>query len=151
MHRRTIQKNLNDPDNHDDMITHLELDVLEYKVKWALGSITRNKASGGNGIPAELLRSKTKILWKCCTKNASKFGKLSSGHKTEKVSFHSNPKGGQHQECSHYWKIVLNSHSSKFILKIFQAKFQQYMNQELSDVQAGFICQRNQRSNCQHS
>ena len=68
----------------------------------------------------------------------------------EKVSFNSNPKGGQRQECSHYWKTVLISHSSKVILKIFQAKLQQYMNQEVSDVQTGFICQRNQRSNCQH-
>ena len=53
---RTIQKNLNDPDNHDGVITHLEPDILEYEVKWALGSITINKASGGDGIPAELIQ-----------------------------------------------------------------------------------------------
>ena len=56
IHRRTIQKNLNDPDNHDGVITHLEPDILEYKVKWALESITMNKASGGDGIPAELFQ-----------------------------------------------------------------------------------------------
>ena len=56
IHRRTIQKYLNDPDNHDGVITHLEPDILECEVKWALGSITTNKASGGDGIPAELFQ-----------------------------------------------------------------------------------------------
>ena len=56
IHRRTIQKNLNDPDNHDGVITHQEPDILECEVKWALGSITTNKASGGDGIPVELLQ-----------------------------------------------------------------------------------------------
>ena len=72
------RKDLHDPDNHDDMITHLEPDILECEVKWALESITTNKASGGDGIPAEL---------KCCTQYASKFGKLSSGHRTGKGQF----------------------------------------------------------------
>ena len=54
IHRRTIQKNLNVPDNHDGVISHLEPDILECEVKWALGSITTNKASGGDGIPVEL-------------------------------------------------------------------------------------------------
>ena len=56
IHRRTIQKNLHDPDNHDGMITHLEPDILECEVEWALGSITTNKASGGDGIPVELFQ-----------------------------------------------------------------------------------------------
>ena len=56
MHRRTIQKSLNDWDNHDDVVTHLEPDILECKVKWALGSIIMNKASGGYGIPVELFK-----------------------------------------------------------------------------------------------
>ena len=56
IHRKTIQKNLNKPDNHNGVITHLEPDILEYKVKCALGSITTNKASGGDGIPAELFQ-----------------------------------------------------------------------------------------------
>ena len=55
IHRRTIQKDLNDPDNHDGVIAHLEPDILEFEVKWDLGSITMNKASGGDGVPAELL------------------------------------------------------------------------------------------------
>ena len=67
------KKDLHDPDNDYGVITHLELDILECKIKWALGSITTNKVSGGDGIPVEL---------KCCPQNASKFGKLSSGHRT---------------------------------------------------------------------
>ena len=82
------KKDLHNPDNHHGLITHLKPDILECKVKWALGSITTNKASGGDGIPVELFQ----ILWKRCSQYASKFGKLSSGHRTEKVSFHSNPK-----------------------------------------------------------
>ena len=54
IHGRTVQKRFHDPDNHDGVITHLEPDILEYEVKWALGSITTNKASGGDGIPVEL-------------------------------------------------------------------------------------------------
>ena len=57
IHRRTIQKRSHDPDNHDGVITHLELDILECEVKWALGSITLNKASGGDGIPVEYFKS----------------------------------------------------------------------------------------------
>ena len=56
IHRRTIQKDHNEPDNHDGVITHLDSDILEYEVKWVLGSITMNKASGGDGIPVELLQ-----------------------------------------------------------------------------------------------
>ena len=72
-------------------------------------------------------------LWKCCIQYASKFGKLSSGHRLEKVRFHSNAK-----ECSNYHTIALTSHASKVMLKILQASLQQYVNCELPDVQAGF-------------
>ena len=79
------KKDLHNPDNHDGVITHLEPDILKCEVKWALGSITTNKASGGDGISAELIQ----ILkaFKCCTQYASKFGKLSSGHGTGKGRF----------------------------------------------------------------
>ena len=87
IHRRTIQKNLNDPDNHDGVITYLEPDILECEVKWALGSITTNKVSGGNGIPAELFQILKDDAVKCCKRYASKFGKLSSGHRTGKAQF----------------------------------------------------------------
>ena len=80
------KNDLHDPDNHDGMITHLEPDILEYKVKWALESITTNKASGGDGIPVELFQilkdDTVKVLHSIC-----QFGKLSSGHMTGKGQF----------------------------------------------------------------
>ena len=81
------KKELHDPDNHDGVITHLEPDILECEVKWALGSITTNKASGCDRIPVELFQILKDDAGKCCTHYASKFGKLSSGHKTEKGPF----------------------------------------------------------------
>ena len=81
------KKDLHDPDNHNGMITHLEPDILECKVKWALGSITMNKDSGGHGIPVELFQilkdDPVKVLHSVCRK----FGKLSSGHRTGKGQF----------------------------------------------------------------
>ena len=62
-----LKKDLHDPNNHDNMITHLEPDILECEVTWALGSIATNKASGSDGIPVELFQILKKILWKCCT------------------------------------------------------------------------------------
>ena len=76
------KKHLHDQDNHDGVISHLEPDILECEVKWALGSITMNKASGGDGIPIELFQ-----ILKDDAVNASKFGKLSSGHRTRKGQF----------------------------------------------------------------
>ena len=81
------KKDLHDPDNHDSVITHLEPDILEHEVKWALGSITMNKPSGGDGIPVELFQILKDDAGKCCTQYASKFGKLSSGHRTGKSQF----------------------------------------------------------------
>ena len=79
------------------------------------------------------------MLWKCCTQYVGKFGKLSSGHRTGKDQFHSNPKEGQCKECSNYCTIALISHTSDVILKMLQVRLQQYMNGELPDVQARFI------------
>ena len=76
--------NLHDPDNHSAVITHLEPDILECEVKWASRSITTNKASGGDRIPAEYFKSEKMMLLKCCTQYASKFGKLCGGHRTGK-------------------------------------------------------------------
>ena len=81
------KEDLHDPDNHDGVITHLQPDILECEVKWALGSIMTNKASGGDGIPAELFHILKMMLLKCCTQYARKFGKLSSGHRTGKGQF----------------------------------------------------------------
>ena len=90
-HRTTIQKDLDDPDNHDDVITHLEPDILECEAKWALGSITMNKASRGYEISVELFQilkdDAVKVLHSC----ASKFRKLSSGQRTGKGQFSFQP------------------------------------------------------------
>ena len=97
------KKDLHDPDNQDAVITHLEPDILECEVKWAFKSITTNKASGGDGIPVELFQILEYDAGKCCTQYASKFGKLSSGHKTGKghFSFQSQRKA-MPKECSNY-------------------------------------------------
>ena len=81
---KLYKKELHDPEYHDGVITHLEPDILECEVQWALGSITVNKASGGDGIPVELFQILIDDAKKCCTQYVSKFGKLSSGHRTGK-------------------------------------------------------------------
>ena len=87
------QKDLNDPDSHNGVIIHLESDITVSEVKWALGGITTNKASGGEGIPAELFQILKDDAVKFCTKYARKFGKLVSlATGLENVCFHSNPK-----------------------------------------------------------
>ena len=85
---RTVQKKSSRPRySQCCVIIHLEPDILEWEVKWALESITTNKDSGGDGIPVELFQILKMMLWKCCTQYASKFGKLSSGHRTGKGQF----------------------------------------------------------------
>ena len=89
-----LQKtHLNDPDRHNGVITHLDPDILECEVKWALGNITTNKPpSGSDGIPDKLFKILKMMQLKCCIQPVSKFEKLSSDHRTGKVSFHFNPK-----------------------------------------------------------
>ena len=91
------KKGLHDPHNHNDVVTHLEPDILEGEVKWALGSITKNKASGGDGIPVELFQTWKMMLWKCCTQYVSSLENSAVATGLKKVSFHSNPKERQHQ------------------------------------------------------
>ena len=81
------KKDLHDPDSHDDVISNLEPDILECEFKWALESITKTKASGGDGIPVELFQILKDVAVKCCTRYASKFGKLGSGHRPGKGQF----------------------------------------------------------------
>ena len=121
------------------MITHLEPDILECEVKWALGSITTNKASGGDGIPLELFQilkdDAVKVLHSIC----QQIWKTQQWPQDWKRSvFIPIPKKGNAKECSNYRTIALISHASKVMLKILQARFQQYVNCELPDVQAGF-------------
>ena len=127
------KKDLNDPDNHDGVITHLEPDTLEYEVKWALGSITINKTSGGDGIPAELFQilkdDPVKALYSIC----QQIWKTQQWPQDWKRSaFISIPRDNA-KECSNYCTIVLISHASKVMLKILQARLQQYVNHELPD------------------
>jgi len=126
-------------DNHDGRITHLEPDILECEVKWAWGSTTTNKASGGDGIPAELLHilkdDAVKVLHSIC----QQIWKTQQGPQDwKRWVFIPIPKKGNAKEFSNYYTIVLISHASKVILKILQARFQQYVNHELPDGQAGF-------------
>ena len=114
-------------------ITQLEPDILECEVKWALGSITTNKASGGDGIPVELFQ----ILKDDAALNMPA-NLENSVVAIENVSFHSNPKERQCQRMLKLHTIALISHFSKVMLKILQARLQQSMNCELPDVQAGF-------------
>ena len=121
------------------MITHLEPDVMECKVKRALGNITANKGSGGDGIPAELFQilkdEAVKVLHSIC----QQIWKTQQWPQDWKRSvFIPIPKKGNAKECSNYRKTVLISHTSKVMLKILRNRLQQYMNHELPDVQAGF-------------
>jgi len=133
------KNDLHDPDNQDAVITHLEPDILECEVKWALGSITKNKASGGDGIPVELFQilkdDAVKVLHSIC----QQIWKTQQWAQDWKRSvFIPIPKKGNAKECSNYRTIALSSHASKVMLKILQARLQQYVNRELPDVQAGF-------------
>ena len=133
------KKDLHDPDNHNGVITHLDPDILECKVKWVLGSITMNKASGGDGIPVELFQiledDAVKVLHSIC----QKIWKTQQWPQDWKRSvFIPIPKKGNAKECSNYHTIALLSHAGKAMLKILQARLQQDMNHELPDVQAGF-------------
>ena len=127
IHRRTIQKDLNNPNNHNGLIIHLEPDILECRVKWALGSITVNKASGGNGIPVELFQILKKDAVKVLRSVCQQIWKTQQWPQDWKSQF-SIPKKGNAKECSNYCTIVLISHISKVMFKILQAGFQQYMN-----------------------
>ena len=133
------KKDLHDSGNHDGMITHLEPDILECTVKWALGSITTNKASGGDGIPVELFQilkdDAVKVLHSIC----QQIWKTQQWPQDWKRSvFIPIPKKGNVKEHSNCRTIALILHASKVMLKILQARLQQYGNCEVPDVQAGF-------------
>ena len=130
----------------DGMITHLEPDILECEVKWALGSITMNKATGDDGIPVELFQilkdDTVKVLHYIC----QQIWKTQQWPQDWKRSvFIPIPKKGNAKECSNYCTIALILHASKVILKILQVRLQQYMNHELTDVQTGFRKERGTR------
>ena len=133
------KKDLHDPDNHDGVITHLQPDILECEVQWAIESITTNKASGGDGIPVELFQILKDDAVKVLHSISQQIRKTQQWPQDWRRSvFIPIPKKGNAKECSNYCTIVLISHASKVMLKILQARLQQYMNHELLDVQAGF-------------
>ena len=116
------KKDLHDPGNYNGVITYLQPDILECEVKWALGSITTNKASGDDGILVELFQI---LRWFCASAPLNMPANLENSAMAtglEKVSFHSNPKERQCQRCSKYRTIALISHTSKVMLKILQAR-----------------------------
>ena len=126
------KKDRQDQDNHDGMITHLEPDILECEAKWALGD-------GGDGIPVELFQilkdDAVKVLHSIC----HQIWKTQQWPQDWKSSvFIPTPKKGNAKECLNYHTIALIPHASKVMLKILQARLQQYVNRELPDVQAGF-------------
>ena len=125
IHRRTVQKtDLHDPDNHDGVIIHLEPDILECEVKWALGSITMNKASGGDGILVELFETlkdhAVKVLHSIC-QQIWKTQLWPQGWK--RSVFIPIPRKGNAKECSNYRTIALISHASKVLLKFSKPGF----------------------------
>ena len=123
------KKDLHDPDHRDDVITNLEPDILECEVKWALESITTNKASGGDGIPVKLFQilkdDAVKVLHSIC----QQIWKTQQWPQDWKRSvFIPVSKKGNAKECSNYGTIALISHASKVMLKILKARLQQYVN-----------------------
>ena len=132
------KKDLHEPDNHDGVVTHQELDILECEVKWALGSITMNKASGGDEILVQLIQilkdDAVKVLHSIC----QQILKTQQWPQDWKRSVFIPVAKGNAKECSNYRTIALISHASKVMLKIIQARLQQYLNCKLPDVQAGF-------------
>ena len=99
------EKDLHIPDNHDGMITHLEPDILECEVKWALGSIITNKASGGDGFQLSYIKSWKMMLWKCCTQYAANLENSAVATGLDEVSFNSNPK---ERQCQRMLKLSHN-------------------------------------------
>ena len=133
------KKDLQDPDNYDGVITHLEPDILECEVKWALGSITTNKACEGDAIPVELFQflkdDTVKVLHSVC----QQIWKTRQWPKDWKMSvFIPILEKGNTEEYSNYHISALISQASEVMLKILQVKLQQYVNRDLPDAQAGF-------------
>ena len=143
IHRKTVQKKSSDSDNHTGVFTrwftHLEPDILECEVKWVLGNNTTYQASVGDGIPAELFQILKYDAVKALHSIYQQIWKTQQWPQDWKRSvFILIPKKGNAKEYSNYWTIALISQASKVMLKILQARLQQYVNWELPDAQAGF-------------
>ena len=122
-YRELYKKDLHNPVSHDGVITHIESDILECKVKWALGTITMNKASGGDGSPVELFHIlKGDAVESAAFNMPKKLENSAVATGLEKVSFYSNPKERQCQRRLNYHKLALISNTSSGMLKILQAR-----------------------------
>ena len=133
------KEDLHNQDNHNGVMTHLEPDILECEVKWTLESITTNKASGSDGIPAELFQVLKDDAVKALHSICQQIWKTQQWPQDWKRSvFIPVPKKGSAKECSNYRTIALITHTGKVMLKILQARLQQYTNRELPDVQGRF-------------
>ena len=130
--RELYKKGFSDLDNHNGVVAFLEPDILEYEGKWALGNITTNKASVGDGIPAELFKILKNDANKELQSICQQIWKAQQWAQNWKRSvFHPIPKKGNAKECSNYPTIAFISHASKVMLKILQARLPQYVNWEL--------------------
>ena len=119
------KKDFDDPDNHNGVITHLEPDLLECEVKWALGSITTNKVSGGDGIPVELFQILKDDAVKVLHSIYQQIWKTQQWPQDwKRLVFIPVPKKGNAKECSNYSTIALISHTSKVVLKVLQVRLQ---------------------------
>ena len=135
-HRRATQKDLHDPDNHSGVITHLEPDILECEVKWALGSITMNKASGGDGIPVELFQILNDDSVKVLHSIFQEIWRPQQWPQDWKISvFIPVPKKGSAKEYSNYHRVALISHASKVMLKTLQDRVQGFNNRWTENFQ----------------
>ena len=132
------KRDLNDPDYHDGVITHLKPHIMECEVKWAIGSTAANKASGEDGIPAELFKTLKDYAIKVLPSICQQIWKTQQWPQDWKRRIFILLKKGSTEKCSNYQTVAFISHASKVILKILQARLQQYMNQELPDVQVSF-------------
>ena len=137
--KNCTKEDLHDSDNHNGVITHLVPDILEHEAKWALGSITTNKASGGDGIPVDLFQilkhDAVKVLHSICQQTRTTQQWPQDWKRSVFIPI---PKKGNAKERSNHCTVALISHASKVMLKILQARLQQYVDRELPDVKAGF-------------
>ena len=124
IHRRTVQKGLNDPDNHNGVVTHLESHILEYKVEWVLGSINTNKDSGDDGSPVELFQILKEDALKVLHSICQQIWKTQQWSQDWKRSVFIQFSKGNAKEYSNYLTIALISHANKVTLKILQARLQ---------------------------
>ena len=133
------KKDLNDLDNHDDVVTHPEPDILDCEVMWTLGSTAVNKASEGDGIPAELFKilkdDAIKVLHSICQQIWKTQQWPQDWNRSILTPI---PRKDSTKECSNHRTIVLISQASKVMLKILHGRLQHYTNRELPDVQTGF-------------